>query len=102
MPAGLLGKRCGLSGDEGACFAFLIRNPHRRGRELRLNIGGFLYTNQDSLSLGFVLPLDNLRCQFDGDHNLLLEWIKGLPQLASWIEGPGLARRPLAGELLSR
>ena len=87
LPQSVLEERFGLSSDEGACFEFLIRNAVRRGKTCRLNMGGFIYTNQDSLSLGFVLPLDNLRDQFDGNHNLLLEWVKGLPQVARWIAG---------------
>ncbi len=87
LPVEVLEQRFELMPHEGACFEFLIRNATRHGRTVRLNMGGFLYTNQDSVSLGFVLPLNNLRDHFDGSHGLLLEWVKSLPQVARWIEG---------------
>jgi flavin-dependent dehydrogenase len=45
-------------------------------------VGGFLYTNRDSLSLGYVLPLDNLKKNYHGDHDRLFEWFKGLPAIS--------------------
>ena len=87
LPPEVIERRFGLAGDEGACFEFLIRNATRHGRTARLNAGGFLYTNRDSVSLGFVLPLDNLRDCFDGQHHTLIEWVKSLPVVKGWIEG---------------
>ncbi|HUI06719.1 MAG TPA: acyl-CoA dehydrogenase family protein [Verrucomicrobiae bacterium] len=75
-----------LPRGEGAAFEILLRNPDRgTGRgTARLNMGGFLYTNKASLSLGLVLPLDNLSREFGGDHNRLMEWFKGLPEVRRW------------------
>src|SRR5512143_244078 len=74
-------KRFNLGAGEGCAYEVLIRNARVAGRTARLNVGGFLYTNRDSLSLGYVLPLDNLRDHYQGDHDRLFEWIRGLPYL---------------------
>ena len=50
-------------------------------------MGGFIYTNCQSLSVGLVLPADNLKENFDGDPNLLMEWFLQLPSLRPWLEG---------------
>ena len=75
-------KRFGLEQGEGAAFEILIRNASIAGRSAKLNAGGFLYTNRDSLSLGYVLPLDNLKKNYHGDHDRLFEWLKGLPAIS--------------------
>ena len=87
LPAEVIEERFGLPEGGGGAYEMLLRNGSRHGRTVRLNMGGFIYTNRDSLSLGFVLPVDNLARNFDGDHNLLMEWFKGLPEVARWIEG---------------
>ena len=87
LPPGVIEERFGLPEGGGGAYEMLLRNGSRHGRTVRLNMGGFIYTNRDSLSLGFVLPVDNLARNFDGDHNLLMEWFKGLPEVARWIEG---------------
>ncbi len=87
LPEEVIEQRFGLAPGEGMALEMLLRNATRKGRTARLNMGGFVYTNRDSLSLGFVLPLDNLRQQFDGDHNILVEWFKGLPEIARMIDG---------------
>ena len=48
-------------------------------------MGGFVYTNRQSLSVGLVLPADNLREHFGGDPNLLMEWFENLPALRPWL-----------------
>jgi electron transfer flavoprotein-quinone oxidoreductase len=73
-----------LSQGEGAAFEILLRNGSIHNRTANLNMGGFLYTNKASLSLGLVLPLDNLSKEFGGDHNRLMEWFKGLPEVRRW------------------
>ncbi len=83
----VLEERFGLPEGGGGAYEMLLRNGTRRGRTVRLNMGGFIYTNRDSVSLGFVVPVDNLADNFDGDHNLLMEWFKGLPEVARWIDG---------------
>jgi electron transfer flavoprotein-quinone oxidoreductase len=76
-----------LPRGEGAAFEILLRNGSIHNRQANLNMGGFLYTNQASLSLGLVLPLDNLAREFGGDHNRLMEWFKGLPEVRRWTNG---------------
>ena len=73
-----------LPRGEGAAFELLLRNGSIHNRTANLNMGGFLYTNKASLSLGLVLPLDNLAREFGGDHNRLMEWFKGLPEVRRW------------------
>ncbi|HVM62355.1 MAG TPA: acyl-CoA dehydrogenase family protein [Verrucomicrobiae bacterium] len=73
-----------LPKGEGAAFEILLRNGSIHNRTANLNMGGFVYTNKSSLSLGLVLPLDNLSREFGGDHNRLMEWFKGLPEVKRW------------------
>ncbi len=61
------------------------RNGTLRGQGIHLNMGGFLYTNRQSLSIGLVLPVDNLRQHWGGDPNLLMEWFLRLPALQPWF-----------------
>ena len=81
LPPDVIERRFGLDQGEGAAFEILIRNASIAGRTARLNVGGFLYTNRDSLSLGYVLPLDNLKKHYRGDHDRLFEWFRGLPAI---------------------
>ncbi|MFW6198676.1 MAG: FAD-dependent oxidoreductase, partial [Acidobacteriota bacterium] len=87
LPPRAIEERLGLAAGEGGAYEMLLRNATRKGRTVRLNMGGFLYTNRDSVSLGFVLPLDNLKRHFQGDHELLMEWFKQLPEIARLIDG---------------
>jgi electron transfer flavoprotein-quinone oxidoreductase len=80
-------KRFGLEPGEGAAYELLLRNPSLAGRTAKLNIGGFLYTNRDSLSMGYVVPLDNVRDYYRGSHDVLFEWMRGLPYLRELTEG---------------
>src|SRR6266849_6814690 len=72
LPPGAIESIFGLDADEGAAYEILVRNGSLRGRDLHLNMGGFVYTNRQSLSIGRVVPVDNLKENFDGDPNLLL------------------------------
>jgi len=74
----------GLPRGEGAAFEILLRNGSIHNRTANLNMGGFLYTNKTSISLGLVMPLENLAREFSGDHNRLMEWFKGLPEVRRW------------------
>ncbi len=74
-------SRFNLQPGEGCAYELLIRNASIAGKTARLNIGGFLYTNSDSLSLGYVVPLDNLKKHYHGDHDRLFEWLRGLPYI---------------------
>src|SRR5262245_24078812 len=87
LPADVIEKRFGVGPEEGVAYEMLLRNGALRGRPVRLNMGGFIYTNRASLSVGLVLPADNLHENFGGDPNLLMEWFEGLPALKPWLEG---------------
>jgi electron transfer flavoprotein-quinone oxidoreductase len=84
-------KRFRLKPSEGAAYELLIRNASIAGRTAKLNVGGFLYTNRDSLSVGYVVPLDNVRNNFRGNHDNLFEWMKGLPYIQELTEGATLS-----------
>ncbi|HEX9113105.1 MAG TPA: hypothetical protein VF888_02065, partial [Nitrospirota bacterium] len=81
LPPEEIEKRFNLGAGEGCAYELLVRNARVAGRTAKLNVGGFLYTNRDSLSLGYVVPLDNLRDHYRGDHDRLFEWMRGLPYL---------------------
>ncbi len=99
LPPRAVEERFGVGPEEGVAYEMLVRNGTLRGRPVHLNMGGFLYTNRRSLSVGLVLPADNLREHFDGDPNLLLQWFEGLPALRPWLEG---GRRSTFGAKLIR
>ena len=80
-------KRFNVQAGEGAAYEMIIRNARIGGKTAQLNMGAFIYTNRESLSIGLVLPLDNLAEHFKGDHNNLMEWFKSLPVVQKWIEG---------------
>ena len=83
-------SRFRLNPGEGAAYELLMRNPLISGRTAKLNAGGFLYTNQDSLSFGYAVPLDNLRDNFRGSHDILFEWMRGLPFIKELTDGAPL------------
>lgn len=87
FPPAVLEERFNLSGEEGAAYEILLRNGNLQQSTARLNAGGFLYTNRDSVSIGMVLPVDNLAENPVGDHNHLMEWFKGLPKIQALLEG---------------
>src|SRR5262245_3919263 len=99
LPPRTVEQRFGVGPEEGVAYEMLVRNGTLRGRPVHLNMGGFLYTNRQSLSVGLVLPADNLAEHFGGDPNLLLEWFEGLPSLRPWLEG---ARRSAFGAKIIR
>ncbi|NQZ57411.1 MAG: FAD-binding protein, partial [Lentisphaeraceae bacterium] len=80
-------ERFKLQKDEGAAYEMIIRNARIGGKTVKLNMGAFIYTNRESLSIGLVLPLDNLAEHFKGDHNNLMEWFKSLPAIKHWTAG---------------
>ncbi len=82
LPSNEIEKRFGLGPNDGAAYEIIIRNAAIAGRTAKLNVGGFIYTNRDSLSVGYVVPLDNLRKHYRGGHDLLFEWMKGLPYIS--------------------
>lgn len=86
LPPGAVEEIFGVSAEEGVAYEMLLRNGTLRGQSVHLNMGGFLYTNRQSLSLGLVLPADNLSEHFAGDPNLLMEWFENLPALRPWLK----------------
>jgi alkylation response protein AidB-like acyl-CoA dehydrogenase/flavin-dependent dehydrogenase/electron transfer flavoprotein alpha subunit/electron transfer flavoprotein alpha/beta subunit/ferredoxin-like protein FixX len=86
MPAGAIERIFGVGAEEGVAYEMLLRNGTLRGKKVHLNMGGFVYTNRQSLSVGLVLPADNLHEHFGGDPNLLLEWFENLPALQPWFK----------------
>lgn len=85
LPPGAIEEAFGVGPEDGVAYEMLVRNGSLRGRDVRLNMGGFLYTNRQSVSLGLVLPADNLKEHFAGDPNLLMEWFENLPALRPWL-----------------
>ncbi len=79
-------ERFGVGPGEAACYEIMLRNGAIDGKPVRLNMAGLIYTNRSSVSIGLVLPLENLKV-FRGDYNALMEWYKGLPAIARLIEG---------------
>src|SRR4051794_3646761 len=74
LPPRAIEQRFGVGPEEGVAYEMLLRNGTLRGKPVHLNMGGFIYANCQSLSIGLVLPADNLAEHFDGDPNLLMEW----------------------------
>lgn len=85
LPPGAVEAIFGVGPEEGIAYEMLLRNGTLAGRSVRLNMGGFVYANRQSLSVGLVLPADNLHAHFAGDPNLLMEWFEGLPALRPWL-----------------
>jgi alkylation response protein AidB-like acyl-CoA dehydrogenase/flavin-dependent dehydrogenase/electron transfer flavoprotein alpha subunit/ferredoxin-like protein FixX len=99
LPPGAIEERFGVGAADGVAYEMLVRNGTLNGRPLHLNMGGFVYTNRTSLSVGLVLPAANLARHFDGDPNLLLEWFEDLPALRPWLRD---GRRTVFGAKLIR
>jgi alkylation response protein AidB-like acyl-CoA dehydrogenase/flavin-dependent dehydrogenase/ferredoxin-like protein FixX len=99
LPAGAIEESFGVGPEEGVAYEMLLRNGTLRGRNVRLNMGGFVYTNRQSLSVGLVLPADNLNEHFEGDPNLLIEWFENLPALQPWLRA---GKRSVFGAKLIR
>lgn len=84
LPPDEIERHFNLPKGEGAAFEIILRNGSLHNRPVQLNMGGFIYTNAASVSVGLVLPLDNLAKEFNGDHNRLMEWFKSLPEVRRW------------------
>jgi electron transfer flavoprotein-quinone oxidoreductase len=91
LPQAVIEERFNLVPGEGCAYEYLIRNGQTGGQTLHLNIGAFLYTNRDSLSFGYVVPLDNLKENYRGDHGRLLEWLRGFSHFESLLRGTTLS-----------
>jgi electron transfer flavoprotein-quinone oxidoreductase len=99
LPPGAIEEIFRVGPEEGVAYELLVRNGTLRGRQVHLNMGGFVYANRQSLSLGLVLPASNLHEHFGGDPNLLLEWFEQLPALEPWLKE---GRRGVFGAKLIR
>jgi alkylation response protein AidB-like acyl-CoA dehydrogenase/flavin-dependent dehydrogenase/electron transfer flavoprotein alpha/beta subunit/ferredoxin-like protein FixX len=86
LPPGAVEETFGVGAGEGVAYEMLLRNGTLRGKQVHLNMGGFVYTNRQSLSIGLVLPADHLHEHFEGDPNLLIEWFSQLPALQPWLK----------------
>jgi electron transfer flavoprotein-quinone oxidoreductase len=85
MPEGAIEERFGISRDEGAAHLFsgdLFDDV--RG-------GGFVYTNEDTLSVGSVFHLDSLVAEQAEPHQLL-DSLLTHPLLGQWLEGEYIER----------
>jgi electron transfer flavoprotein-quinone oxidoreductase len=87
LPPGAIEERFGVGAQEGVAHELLLRNGTLDGQPVHLNMGGFIYTNARSLSVGLVVPADNLTEHFGGDPGLLIEWLLRLPALRPWLDG---------------
>lgn len=99
LPPGAIEENFDLKPGEGAACEIILRNGKLNGSSVHLNMGGFIYTNRESLSIGLVLPADHLRHGFQGDPNLLIEWFEQLPDLQPWLRG---GKRSVFGAKLIR
>jgi len=81
----LIEERFRVQAEEAACYEILLRNGALEGRPVRLNMVGLIYTNRASVSVGLVMPLDNLAA-YGGDYNGLMEWFKDLPPIRQLIQ----------------
>ncbi len=87
LPAARIEERFQLSPGEGVAQEWMLRNGRYAGHAVRLNVTAFLYTNQNSLSLGLVLPLERLAQQSVADHAHLFERVRALSSIAYYLEG---------------
>ncbi|WP_424018787.1 FAD-dependent monooxygenase [Halorientalis pallida] len=80
MPEGAIAERFGVADDEGV--AHLFSGDLFEG----VRGGGFLYTNDDSLSIGTVFHLDSLVAEEAEPHELL-DALLTHPLLDQWLQG---------------
>jgi electron transfer flavoprotein-quinone oxidoreductase len=78
-PREVINERFGLEKDQGADYALLGITGGVWG-------GGFLYTNQDSLSFGLVVHLDSLRAAGKTPYDLLNQALEQ-PQIKKLVKG---------------
>jgi len=86
LPSGVIEDRWHLNPGEGAAQLFM-------GACTKGMMGGaFLYTNKESISLGMVVGMDDLRRRRDGTESWqLLDEFKELPQIAPLVAGGTVA-----------
>ncbi|MBI5137776.1 MAG: acyl-CoA dehydrogenase family protein [Nitrospirae bacterium] len=84
-------RRFGVAPGEGAANEVIVRNASFGGRSLKLNMAAFVYTNRDTLSVGYAMPLANLASQYRGRHEELLAHVARMPGIAEYLEGAELS-----------
>ena len=86
LPQGVIEDRWHLNPGEGAAQLFM-------GECTRGMMGGaFLYTNRDSISLGMVVGMEDMRARRDGTESWqLLDEFKELPQIRPLVAGGTVA-----------
>ncbi len=87
MPPGAIEQIFGVGTEEGVAYEMLLRNGTLRGKRVQLNMGGFVYTNRQSLSVGLVLPADNLHEAFRRRPQPFDGMVREPPALRPWIRG---------------
>ena len=86
LPAGVIEDRWHLNPGEGAAQLFM--GECTRG----MMGGGFLYTNKESISLGMVVGMEDMRSRRDGTESWqLLDEFKELPQIRPLVAGGTVA-----------
>jgi len=86
LPAGVIEDRWRLNEGEGAAQLFM--GEVTRG----MTGGGFLYTNRDSIALGVVVAMDQVRTRTDGLESWqLLDAFKEAAQITPLVRGGELA-----------
>lgn len=86
LPSGVIEDRWHLNAGEGAAQLFM-------GECTRGMLGGaFLYTNKESISLGMVVGMEQMRARRDGTESWqLLDAFKERPQIAPLVAGGTVA-----------
>jgi electron transfer flavoprotein-quinone oxidoreductase len=79
MPGDVINERFGLVKDEGADFSLLGITGGLRG-------GGFLYTNNESITVGVVVHLDSLKASGKTPYDILNSALQQ-PQLKKLVKG---------------
>ena len=82
-----INARFGLKAGDGVAEEWVLRAPLVQGRASPLHLTVFLYTNRDTLSLGFVVPLERLAEYGPVDHSELLARLMALPIFAARLKG---------------
>ena len=86
LPAGVIEDRWRLNPGEGAAQFFM--GECTKG----MMGGGFLYTNKESISLGMVVGMEDMRGRRDGTESWqLLDAFKELPQIRPLVAGGTVA-----------
>jgi len=84
LPRNVIEERFGCGADGGVAAEFVI------GRSDGVLAGGFLYTNQDTLSLGVVINLPSMKGQGELTSHDVVEQFRNHPYVQSLVKGAEL------------